>query len=128
MDKNEANIRLTTIQTPAGQPITTDMVFDIFASLVPDSPWSARLLKIKETFNNLAAGAHMLTTIPSWNLGDQVYAVREHEGKGWHGPDVIKFNEGVVKLLSGLQALGVQPAAGTDSNAAEPSTPSEGES
>lgn len=35
----------------ADQAITTDLVFAMFASLCPDSPWSARLLKMQALFN-----------------------------------------------------------------------------
>ena len=107
MEQNEANARVTEQPTPAGQAITTDMVFDLFASLVPDSPWAKRLLKIKATFNHLATGAHMLTTIPDWNLGDQVYGVREREAQGWDGPNVTQFSKAVAELLNGLQQMRV---------------------
>lgn len=109
MEQNEANDRVTKQPTPAGQPITTDTVFEIFASLVPDSPWAKRLLKIKTIFNHLATGATMVTTVPGWNLGDQVYDVREREGKGWEGPGVTQFSKGVTELMAGLQAMGAQP-------------------
>jgi hypothetical protein len=45
-----------------------------------------------------------LMTNPSIDLGDKVYDVRDSEGKGWEGPDVIAWGKAVEearKLLEG---------------------------
>ncbi len=108
MEQKDANAIVTSQPTPAGQKITTDTVFDMFSSLVPDSPWARRLKKMQAIFNHLANGAVMLTTIPDWSLGDQVYDVREREALGWDGPNVTQFSKAVTELLAGLQALGIE--------------------
>ena len=43
-----------------------------------------------------------IMTNPSINLGDRIYDVKDREGKGWDGPDVIAWGRAVVsarKLL-----------------------------
>lgn len=109
MQQEEANAIVTSQPTPDGQKITTDTVFELFTSLVPDSPWAKRLKKVQAVFNHLANGATMLTTIPGWSLGDQVYDVREREALGWDGPNVTQFAKGLAEVLAGLQAMGTEP-------------------
>lgn len=60
MNRSEAVERMTHVATRAGQPITSDETFELFAALVPDSPWSTRLLKLRDAFNDLATAATMI--------------------------------------------------------------------
>ena len=60
MNRSEAVERMTHVATCAGQPITSDETFELFAALVPDSPWSTRLLKLRDAFNDLATAATMI--------------------------------------------------------------------
>lgn len=63
MDQQAANDRMTKQPTPEGQPITSDEVFELFAALAGDSPWSIRLLRIRDIFNNLATAAMQISEV-----------------------------------------------------------------
>lgn len=45
-----------------------------------------------------------LMTNPSINLADKVYDVRDREGKGWDGPDVVAWSESLKAAEEALQA------------------------
>lgn len=44
---------------------------------------------------------------PSINLGDQIYDVRESEGKGWDGPNVKAWSDAVAEAEAILKERGV---------------------
>jgi hypothetical protein len=70
MNRQEALTRMTRIATRPGRAITSDETFELFAGLVPDSPWSTRLLKLRDIFNDLATAAVMINSLEPltrWN-------------------------------------------------------------
>lgn len=89
-----------------GQAITTDLVFDMFAALVPDSPWSTRLLKIRDLFNLMGSGIAELMDNPHFDLNeDAAVMVAERDPLGWKGESTLSFSHAVSKLTEAHVAL-----------------------
>lgn len=86
--------------------MTTDDVFNAFINWHKDSPLADQLNAIRQAFNKLVEGSRTITTgLKSWNLGDQVYDVREREGEGWEGPEVMKFSHAHSLITEALAVL-----------------------
>lgn len=51
------------------------------------------LEQANELIDRLYATLESLMTNPSLSLEDTVYEVREREGLGWEGPDVVAWSE-----------------------------------
>lgn len=57
----------------------------------------------RELLIELVAAVKMLTTCGDINLGDLTYNVREREGKGWEGPNVKQWSDGVTRTEKALK-------------------------
>lgn len=61
----------------------------------PDEVQGVLMTIHEKVLRELVIAVKMLTTCPDINLGDLVYKVRECEGKGWDGPSVKQWSNGV---------------------------------
>lgn len=76
-------------------------------TLLPDHPGELQIHTCTPTplVQNLETALRGLMTNPSIDLEDKVYDVREREGLGWDGPDVVAWGVSIMiaKALLGLK-------------------------
>ena len=117
MNRSEAVQRMTKVATRAGQPITSDETFELFAALVPDSPWSMRLLRLRDIFNDLATAAVMINAmepIKKWNEAVEADPTMADD------PELKTMHAAFTLLQNAMTAI--TPSVGTPSSIV-PATP-----
>jgi hypothetical protein len=110
MDRQQAFDRVTQQPTPAGKAITTDETFALFAALVPDSPWSTRLLKIRDIFNDLATAAVMLTET---NAHEKFEALAAEDPEAANDPEVKRFMQAIDMMTAAMANMKATVDTGT---------------
>jgi hypothetical protein len=80
--------------------ITSAYIQGIFSS---KSPRDA--VEFADALAAIVNGAMQLEANPHFDLGDQVYGVREREGEGWNGQAVKDFGLAHTNIVNGIAAL-----------------------
>ena len=65
-----------------------------------------RRFDLERENERLLAALLLLTGNPHIDLGDLVYQVREREGKGWDGPAVLAWSQGVTSAKAAIAKAG----------------------
>jgi hypothetical protein len=120
MNHEQAVNRVTKEPTPAGKRITTDETFELFAALVPDSPWSTRLLKIRDIFNDLAIAATVINELDAEKGFCEAQAADPELA---NDPDMKRFLAATQRLKKAMSGVETTLATGDTLPPLQPTPP-----